>query len=173
MPKGRKGAVVGAQPPEKRPPGRPSATPEAIEARWPVVEAVLEGIRKGDSLRASCAAHGVNPPTFLLWVGKNEPAGLGEQYALAREIGTDVQAEGINELAAEARLIVLGVGETAGVDPKLANSLVQAIRLQVDTLKWTLAKRNPGRYGEKMDLTSGGKPLEPQTIVIAGKEITF
>lgn len=128
---------------------------------------VLERLREGKSLRASCEDMGLDHSTFAWWVVRNEPEGIANQYTQAREVGCEVVADGIDELARTA------LTEAVASGPKMANAVVQAIRLQVDTLKWTLAKRNPGRYGEKVDMTSGGKPLEVQTIVIGGREVKF
>jgi hypothetical protein len=38
-------------------------------------------------------------------------------------------------------------------------------RLLIDTLKWNMSRMNPKRYGEKLDVTSGDKPLE-RTIAV-------
>lgn len=157
-------ARKGAKPPERGKPG-PKTAPKSLDD--PRILDTLTGLRNGNSLRASAAEAGVDHSTFAWWVIVDTPEGISKQYAHAREAGCDVLADGIDELAASA------LNEAMAAGPKLANAVVNAIRLRVDTLKWTLSKRQPGKYGEKLDVTSGGEKLPPQSIVIAGKEVTF
>ena len=37
--------------------------------------------------------------------------------------------------------------------------MIQHRRLQIDARKWVLAKMNPKKYGDKVDLTSDGEKL--------------
>lgn len=36
---------------------------------------------------------------------------------------------------------------------------VQRSRLRIETRKWLMAKMKPKKYGEKLDMTSDGKPV--------------
>jgi len=38
-------------------------------------------------------------------------------------------------------------------------------RLLIDTLKWNMSRMNAKRYGDKLDVTSGDKPLERSVAV--------
>ncbi len=98
------------------------------------------------SLRSACAELGVKHPTFLLWASE-DPA-LADQYARAREAGTDSDFEALGELADETP----ERGPAGTVDP----GWVAWKRLQVDTKKWELAKRAPKKYGDKIDLNHSG-----------------
>ena len=42
---------------------------------------------------------------------------------------------------------------------------VQRARLKVDVIKWQLSKEEPKKYGDKIDMTSGGEKIESNTIV--------
>ena len=50
-------------------------------------------------------------------------------------------------------------------DPLMVNAAVQALRVQIDSLKWVLSKIAPKKYGDKLDVTSNGKAL-PTSINI-------
>lgn len=41
----------------------------------------------------------------------------------------------------------------------------QRARLIIDTRKWVASKLKPKRYGDKLDMTSGGEKIETNTIV--------
>ncbi|MBN1294376.1 MAG: hypothetical protein JXB48_21245 [Candidatus Latescibacteria bacterium] len=53
-------------------------------------------------------------------------------------------------------------------DSKKCNAIVNYYRLKIDTLKWLLSKLVPEKYGEKLDLTSGGDklPIPPSQLVV-------
>lgn len=40
-------------------------------------------------------------------------------------------------------------------------------RLRVDTRKWIMAKMKPKKYGDKLDLTSDGKRLKTEPVIIS------
>ena len=61
-----------------------------------------------------------------------------EQYARARAAGDDAMAEDIQDIADRAEL-----------DPNDR-------RVRIDARKWLLGKRQPKKYGEKVDLTHSG-----------------
>lgn len=70
------------------------------------------------------------------------------QYAHAR----DNRAEGIFE-------------ETLEIADNSTPESVQVDRLRIDTRKWMVGKMQPKKYGDKLDVTSGGEKLEaPQVI---------
>jgi hypothetical protein len=69
---------------------------------------------------------------------------FGTEYARAREAQAEVMDDKILTAAGEAK-----------ADP-------QAARVQIDAYKWRAAKLAPKRYGDKIDVTSGGERL-PET----------
>ena len=46
------------------------------------------------------------------------------------------------------------------------HNVIQRARLRVDARKWRLAKMQPKKYGDKVDLTSGDKPIGTVPIVL-------
>jgi len=105
--------------------------------------AICERVAAGESLRKAAAAEGVDHSSFLYWV--NERPELANQYARAREIGADVSFDALEELKEE----LPERGPTGTVDA----GWVAWKRLQIDTAKWSLAKKAPKKYGEKTETT--------------------
>lgn len=123
------------------------------------VEYVLAQLADGDSLRKACANAQVPPSTFLGWVEADEQ--LAEQYAAARARGADLEFDRLNEAAAE----MPPSNDKGQVDL----GWVAWKRMQIDTMKWTLSKKRPERYGDRIDLTTGGKALGLAINIDLGK----
>jgi len=102
---------------------------------------ICKRIAEGESLRTICKGEGMPViSTVMLWVLDPEKKEFSEQYARAR----DLQAEVLFEEA----LDIADQGEDVNRD-----------RLRVDTRKWYVSKVKPKKFGEKLDLTTDGKPL--------------
>jgi hypothetical protein len=65
--------------------------------------------------------------------------------------------EEIIEIADEAEDAIVG-------DDKSDSARVQARKLRIDARHWHLSKLRPKKYGDKLDLTSGGEKM-PQPII--------
>lgn len=73
-----------------------------------------------------------------------------DKYVRARDDQADYKAEEIEEIA----------------DKVLAGTVKpDAARVAIDAKKWTASKLKPKRYGDKIDMTSGGEKIESNTIV--------
>lgn len=130
--------------------GRPE-TPNKAE----VFSAICRRISDGELVKDASKAEGVDRMTVWRWLREDE--GFRDLYTRAREAAADALADEALEVA-------------RGSMPERAAS----DRLLVDTLKWTAAKRRPREYGDKVDLTSGDKPLAAtQVIVIGDRTIEF
>lgn len=120
---------------------------------------IIQSISETGNLRKSCEAHGVKLPTFLRWVGQDDE--LADQYARAREIGLEAMAHDILDIADD------GLNDTY-VDDKgntlTDHDVIARSRLRVDSRKWLLSKLLPKKYGDKLDVTSGGEPMPSVTI---------
>lgn len=88
--------------------------------------------------------------TWMYWVEK-DPTIL-QRYAQAKARQADFLAEEMMEIA----------DETTGLQN---NAEIQAARLRVDTRKWIASKLKPKKYGERVDLTTGGEPLKYEISV--------
>ena len=128
---------------------------------------ILARLESGDSLYEACAAQGPGAPTadvVMKWV-KKDPTGFGLQYAHARETGYLLLGDKIDKLAAETHTYTLVPETDAEGQPlydehgqqrvrrvlvPLSSDVIASKRLQVDTLKWKLAKMLPKVYGERL-----------------------
>lgn len=103
---------------------------------------IVSRVSEGQSLRSACVDLGTSHSTFLLWCSKDRT--LADQYARARETGTDVEFEALDALQQSQP----ERDDKGRVDP----GWVAWKRLQVDTKKWELSKKAPKKYGEKVDM---------------------
>lgn len=108
---------------------------------------ICEAIAAGESMRKAAAENGVPNPTVMRWV-RSRPA-FAEQYARACETRLGVQEEKLFDLMAQ--------GHLAAMDPECGNARLQAVKLEIDTLKWMLSKLLPKKYGEASRLELDGK----------------
>lgn len=128
--------------------GRPSHYSHALAER------ICERVANGSSLRKAAEAEGVPWGTVWKWLGRHES--FGGQYARAREARLDLlegQLEDLKEAAMEA-----------ASDFEGGRLRMEAIKLNVDTLKWQLCKLRPHCYGERraVEVTGAqGEPLLP------------
>jgi len=109
-------------------------------------DAICARVSEGASLRSACKEHGLSHTAFLLWC-RTRPE-LANQYAQAREVGTDAEFEALAELQDETPVR----GPSGAVDA----GWVAWKRLQIDTKKWELSKKAPKKYGDKLDLNHSG-----------------
>lgn len=112
------------------------------------VDKICAEMADGKSLRAACKGAGrPDRKTFLRWVEKHDVVRVAyEQAIYDRE---ERYFEEIIEIA------------DSGRDPAKT-------RVQVDARKWTLARMNPKKYGDRMttELTgAGGGPVESNMTV--------
>ncbi len=99
-----------------------------------VVRQICAEVASGATLRALLTAPGMpSKSQFFLWLFQDDA--LATEYRAARAFAADVLAEELEE-SAEAAITCTSMVEVA------------ARRLKFDTLKWSLAKRAPKRYGE-------------------------
>lgn len=110
-----------------------------------VAEAILERLAAGESLAKICKSPQLPPaPTVLNWV-KDDRHGFSERYARAREVQCDVLFDRLHELSQKALRVARGEPGTGEAGAK-----VQAVKLEIDTLKWILAKRFPARWADRV-----------------------
>ena len=95
---------------------------------------ILDGISQGQSLRSICAADGF-PHEATVRAKVMDDADFATQYARARSIGIDAQAEGTIDLADDMSI---------PADQK---------RLMLDARKWFASKLRPDKYGDKLATT--------------------
>lgn len=109
-----------------------------------VLKEIFSKMEVGVSLKKACESLGLARSSFITYIDK-DPA-LYEQYARAQKIGQDYQFETLDEYARESK-----------DDPYTK-------KLYIDVLKWKLAKQQPKKYGDKLEVE--GKNIAPTIITI-------
>jgi hypothetical protein len=91
--------------------------------------------------------------TFYKWLKADEQ--LQKAYNYAREIRADILFEDIIDIAdnqEEGEEVEL---DGAGVVTKIKRGdMIRQRQLKIDARKWTIAKMQPKKYGDKLDITS-------------------
>lgn len=138
---------------EKKPVGRPN------EYNQDKAVILCAYISDGMSLRTACKQKDMpDPSTVFRWMRENEE--FYKQYARATEERTEAMAEDIIDISDESLEVIKKGGE------KKSGAYAQAQRLRVDTRKWIMAKMKPKKYADSIDVTSDGKAIVGNTIVI-------
>lgn len=111
-----------------------------------IADAICLAVSEGHSLRNAAASQGLAHSSFLLWC--TERPELADQYARAREAGADLEFEDLHQHSdAEPER-----DEKGKIDP----AWVALQKLRIDTRKWTLARKAPRKYGDKVEQTIQG-----------------
>jgi len=132
---------------------------ETDKKKW--LDFIFSEIEKGESLRSALNTNGApTAATFYKWMDEDEE--ILKQYARATEARADKIFDEILEIADKQGEDIIHTDEGEIIN----HNIVQRNRLQIDARKWVLAKMNPKKYGDKVDVTSGDKPLQQQPIPI-------
>lgn len=133
--------------------GRPTIYTEKLAAE------ICSRIASGESVRSIGRDETMpNAATIFDWALNNKS--FSEQYEQARRIQADQMFEELAEIADD--------GSNDWMEKELQNGEIvdmpnhehiQRSKLRVDTRKWALSKMLPKRFGDKLDVTSDGKPL--------------
>lgn len=116
---------------------------------------IVEWISNGGTLREYCRQKG-SPHwnTVYLWLDKDED--FAGRFARARERGAEAIAQQALEILDEFPLMVDG-GENSG--PRIDSGHVAWLKNRFEGRLKLLAKWFPQKYGDKVDVTSGGKAV--------------
>lgn len=138
-------------------PHKPARGTKDHEALKALIPEILDRIAGGESLLSICSEQRMpRRGTFLLWVGKDEA--LQKSYAAAMEQRADTLFDEMFEIADDARNDWMEKQSKSGeVFHTLNKEAVQRSTLRVDVRKWALARMNPKKYGDKVDLSHSGK----------------
>lgn len=117
-----------------------------------LADSICQEIGEGKSLRAVLRGESM-PSMATVWRWLREKPEFQQQYTRATDERTESQQELLLEMGQEA------IEEAKEADPKAANAVVSGYKLMADNLKWSMSKMKPKKYGDKLDLTSGGEKL--------------
>jgi hypothetical protein len=125
-----------------------------------VVDEICSRLANGESLVNICVdKHLPEARTIHYWLldGKHEEFFL--KYARARDIQAEVMFDEILNISDDGSNDYMAITKgdiTYNVEDK---EVTNRSKLRVDTRKWYLSKVLPKKFGEKLDLTSGGDKL--------------
>lgn len=99
--------------------------------------------------------------TLYKWLNEPDKQSFVDMYARAKEEQADFMAERILDIADDS------TGDTTVTENGIVENreFVNRSRLRVDARKWLLAKLQPRKYGDKLDVTSDGKAINQSVIV--------
>jgi hypothetical protein len=142
--------------------GYKSYTPEQVQE---ITDLVFDKIGKeAKSLSAACRELDVAYTTVHDWIDKDPIK--SDKYTRAKENRSEIIFEDILNIA-DANGKDMRVNDYG--DLVTDHDVVTRARLRIDARKWMLGKMQPGRYGDKIDVTSGGKTLNtPTSITFTG-----
>jgi len=152
----KSGKSPGTEPiPEKMPFWQGRQYPVAEKARLSAL--ILNSVvNDAMSARQACMKHNVPQTTFLGWVDEDKE--LAENYARARDLRHDKLADEIIEVSKQTPSLL----PSGGLD----SVSVQKHKLIVDSLKWTLSKLAPRKYGDRIEITGDKEnPLQINNTV--------
>ena len=119
-----------------------------------LADKVCEEIALGASIRTVCGMEGMpGVATIFKWIRTNEE--FAKQYARATEERTEAMSEDILDIADDGTNDWMIVNDREVPD----SEALQRSKLRVETRKWLMSKMKPKKYGDKLDLTSGGDKL--------------
>lgn len=133
--------------------GRPTKYTQDLTDR------ICAELAQGYSLRTVCRSDDMpSVATVFNWL-RTYPEFL-EQYTRAKEESADAMADEVLDIADDAENDWMVVNRKDGSEAwQLNGEHVQRSRLRIETRKWLMAKMKPKKYGEKLDVESGGQPL--------------
>jgi predicted secreted protein len=122
-------------------------------------EEICERLGEGIPLREICRAEGMPAwRTVYRWI--EDDTDFAARIAHARARGFDAIAEECMEIADDARYDTRTAGSGDNTYEVANTEWIGRSKLRVETRLKLLAKWDPKRYGDKMDVTSAGDKLE-------------
>jgi hypothetical protein len=125
---------------------------EEIES---IFNEIIKQISEGKSLRAVLRQSDMpDSKTFYKWIDDEKDKSL--QYVRACNERSDGIFDDLLTIAdaTEDDIIMSEDGKVV-----TNHNVIQRDRLRVDARKWALSKMNPKKYGDKVDVTSGGEKI--------------
>jgi hypothetical protein len=106
-------------------------------------------LARGQSLRQICALDSMpHRDTIYEWIRVNPE--FSDNYRRARELQEDEFFDFMRDIAFDESRDITG-------ELKMPNGVaVNRDKLKIDTLKWTLGRMNPGKYGDKVETNHTG-----------------
>jgi hypothetical protein len=129
-----------------------------------LINTVCDRIEKGEALRNVLKDLKRGTHTFYDIIDENPE--FTQQYARACELRAESIFEEILTIADNTEDGIT-IQETDNKTKITRGDMIQHRRLKVDARKWMLSKMMPKKYGDKVDVTSDGKELQPNKIDVS------
>jgi hypothetical protein len=123
---------------------------------------IMDLISTGMALRKAVKVVEMSSAKFFELIEDEEKK---KRYARACELRADVIFDEMLEISDTPKLGEVTVVSDSGTSIK-TEDMTQHRKLQVETRKWVLAKLAPKKYGDKLDVTSGGDKLPASVPVV-------
>lgn len=133
---------------------KPVRTPE-------IVEAIIDGVSKGQTLRQLCRDLGISKSAWYEWMKADDE--LSGRFARARIDGFDEIAEECLEIADDGSRDY-AMSESGA--PVVDHDHIQRSKLRIETRLKLLAKWDPKRYGELLKQEHSGPNGGPVPVQI-------
>lgn len=147
-----------AKPVARKKVGRP---PEPVPANH--IEAICKWISQGQTLREWCRKNKIHYSTVYLWLEKDQE--FAKRFARARDIGADAIAD--ETLAIIDTEPEFAESWSIGGGSKHRDSAHASwLKNRVEQRMKLLAKWNPKKYGEKVDVNHGGQTDNPLSVLL-------
>ena len=142
------------------------AMPRKPEYTEEIGEDICVRLADGESLRSICSDDDMpNRATVFRWLLRDDPEfeAFRDQYTRAREMQADAHADDIQDIADDGTNDWMEKFDKDGnsIGWQINGEAVQRSKLRVDARKWTASKLKPKKYGDKIDVTSGGEAIAP------------
>lgn len=151
----------------KKKTGRPSKYTDRIAAR------ICSEITNGKSLVRVCEAEDM-PSTMSVyrWLGDDRYKTFRDNYAHACEERTEALVEEAFQIASDGSndWMEKHYGNDDESSWVVNGEAVQRSRLRVDLIKWYASRMKPKKYGDKIDVSSGGNALPTPIIALPIKD---
>lgn len=157
-------------------PGKTKFVKKVLD-RPKIQEVIIERMIQGELVIHICEDIGISQWTLYNMIDTDEA--FAKSYARARRLQSHAIAQNIQDLSDGLDPISLKKRQSIEIYAKqlqkngvkdwrkrikdLERNLIARNRLQVDARKWYAKTLNPATYGDKVDVTSGDKPLEPSS----------
>ena len=138
---------------------------EEIES---IFNEIIKQISEGKSLRAVLRQSDMpDSKTFYKWIDDEKDKSL--QYVRACNERSDGIFDDLLTIAdaTEDDIIMSEDGKVV-----TNHNVIQRDRLRVDARKWALSKMNPKKYGDKVDVTSGGGKIKNESVIVEFRDFS-
>lgn len=129
-------------------------------------DAICARIAEGESVRSICLDEAMPAASSIFrWLLDEDKKDFWEQYSRARNIQAELMFEEILDIADDGSNDFMEIRRGDTTYNTEDREVTNRSKLRVDARKWYLSKVLPKKFGDKVDLTSGGEAIKGNTIV--------